>query len=156
MQLASFRRVKYRRLENVQLADIAEIASNTSSSNLSSRSCLQRDPAAMTSAFEPQPGCGFSANTGQLQSLPQHLLNKMLDRLPPDDLMNAYQVCKVWHDLIQQDCYKCKRLAWHHNSFVEPGYVAKFRTKRRLLSCTAERRLNELTASVGKTMLLQF
>ena len=153
MQLASFRRVKYRRLENVQLA---EIAPNTSSSNLSSRLRLQLDPAALISAFEPQPGCGFSANTGQLQSLPQHLLNKMLDRLPPDDLMNAYQVCKIWHDLIQQDCDKCKRLAWHHKSFVEPGYVANFRRKRRLLSCTAERRLNELTDSVGKTMLLQF
>ena len=152
MQIASFRRVKYRRLENVQLA---ELTSDTPSSNLTSHLCLQLHHAAM-STLEPQPGCGLSANTGQLQSLPEHLLDKMLERLPPDDLMNAYQVCKVWQDLIQQDLYRCKRLAWHHKSFVQPGHVAKFRTKRRLLSYTAERRLNELTHSVGKTMLLQF
>ena len=153
MQFALVRRVKYRRLEDVQLA---EKSSDTSSSNLASHLCLQLHPAALICALEPQPGCGLSANTSKLQSLPQHLLDKMLDRLPPDDLMNACQVCKVWHDLIQQDCYKCKRLAWHHKSFVQPGSVANFRTKRRVLSYTAERRLIQLTDSVGKTMLLQF
>lgn len=153
MQIASFRRVKYRRLECVQLAGTP---SETSSSNLASHLSLQLHPAALISALEPQPGCGLLAKNSQLQSLPQHLLDKMLDGLPPDDLMIACQVCKVWHDLIKQDCYKCKRLAWHHKSFVQPGSVANFRTKRRWLSYTAERRLNELTDSVGKTMLLQF
>lgn len=110
----------------------------------------------MSSTLEPQPGCGVSASTSQLQNLPEHLLDKMLDELPPDDLMNASEVCKVWQDLVQQDLYKCERLAWYHKSFVQPGCVAKFTTKRRLLSYTAERRLNELTNSVAKTMLLQF
>ena len=153
MQSASFPRVKYRHLEDVQLA---KITPDTSSREPKSHSCLQLHQAALISALEPQPGCGLSTYSCQLQNLPQHLLDKMLDRLPPDDLMNAYQVCKVWHDLIQQDCYKCKRLAWHHKSFIQPGYVANFKTKRRLLSYTAERRLNEFTGSVGKTMLLQF
>ncbi|DBA91705.1 TPA: hypothetical protein ACH3X1_003303 [Trebouxia sp. C0004] len=90
-----------------------------------------------------------------LQSIPEHLINNILDQLPPDSLIKACYVCKSWNRLIQQDQYKCKRLAWHHKSFLAPGHVAKFRAKKRLLSCAAERRLNELTERVGKTMLLQ-
>ena len=89
------------------------------------------------------------------QSLPEHLINTILDQLPPDSLIKACYVCKSWNQLIQQDQYKCKRLAWHHKSFLAPGHVAKFRAKKRLLSCAAERRLNEFTERVGKTMLLQ-
>lgn len=148
MRIASLRRVKYKRLEDVQLA---EVASDTSI-NLASHV----HHAVATGTTESQPGCDLSACTSQIQSLPQHLLDMVLSRLAPDDLMSAYQVCKVWHDLIQQDGDKCKRLAWQHKSFIQPGLVANFRTKRRLLSYTAERRLDELTDSVGKTMLLQF
>lgn len=148
MRVASLRRVKYKRLEDVQLA---EVASDTSI-NLANHVYL----AVATGNTEAQPGSDLSACTSQIQSLPQHLLDMVLSRLAPDDLMSAYQVCKVWHDLIQQDRDKCKRLAWQHKNFIQPGLVANFRTKRRLLSYTAERRLDELTDSVGKTMLLQF
>lgn len=143
------RRVKYKRLEDVELA---EVALDTASINLAS----QVHHAAATGTTESQPSCDLSACTSQIHSLPQHLLEMVLDSLAPDDLMSAYQVCKVWHNLIQQDRDKCKRLAWQHKSFIQPGLVAHFRTKRRLLSHTAERRLDELTDSVGKTMLLQF
>lgn len=149
MRIASLRRVKYKRLEDVQLA---QVASDIASINLAS----QVHQAVATGTTESQPSCDFSASNGQIQSLPQHLLDMVLSRLAPDDLMSAYQVCKVWHKLIQQDRDKCKRLAWQHKSFIQPGLVANFRTKWRLLSYTAERRLDELTDSVGKTMLLQF
>ena len=148
MQMASLRRVKYRRLEDAEQPELhADIAkSNPVVGHL--------DHAEVISTPENQPDCDPHVCT--FQSIPQHLLDKVLDSLPPDDLMNALQVCKVWQGTIQEDSYKCKRLAWHHKSFVQPGHVASFTTKRRLLSCTAERRLNELTESVGKTMLLQF
>ena len=97
-----------------------------------------------------------SSAPSALQSLPEHILHQILDELPPDALLNTYQVCKSWRQLIQQDSYQCKRLAWNHQSFMEPGHVRDFRPKRRLISYTAERRLQHLADCVGKTMLLQF
>lgn len=90
-----------------------------------------------------------------LQSLPEYLINQVLDQLPPDSLMTASYVCKSWYQLIQQDQFKRKRLAWHHKSFLLPGYVAHFKAKRKILSCSAERRLQVLAERIGKTMLLQ-
>lgn len=112
----------------------------------------EETPAASSAQFN-----SYKTLTGDdlLQSIPDHLINNILDQLPPDSLIKACYVCKSWNQLIQQDQYMCKRLAWHHKSFLAPGHVAKFRAKKRLLSCTAERRLNDLTERVGKTMLLQ-
>ena len=116
----------------------------------------QEQATTATCTAEPHPTQDRPSPDLQLQSLPEHLTNRVLDGLPPDSLLSASQVCKSWKQLIQQDQYKCKRLNWHHKSFLEPGNVAKFRAKKRLLSCATEHRLTDLTERAGKTMLLQF
>jgi len=156
-QAARGRRMKYTRLpgheESVQSSD--ERAASDLPTYLVARRRLpsEETPAAASSAYlnsyNNLPGDNL------LQSIPEHLINNILDQLPPDSLIKACYVCKSWNQLIQQDQYQCKRLAWHHKSFLAPGHVAKFRAKKRLLSCAAERRLIELTERVGKTMLLQ-
>lgn len=107
-------------------------------------------------AADPLPACATQATGEQLQLLPAHLVNKILDSLPPDSLLNASQVCTSWQQLIQQDQYKQKRVAWHHKSFLQPGHVASFKAKKRLLSYATQHRLTGLTTRVGKTLLLQF
>lgn len=151
MQIASLRKVKYRRLDDAQQPKVA--LQSLRGTRLADYLCGHPHHVPVSNISED---CDLSAHIIPVQSLPQHVLDRVLDSVPPEDLMSASQVCKAWHNTIQQDRYKCKRLAWHHKSFVQPGCVANFRTRRRLLSCTAERRLNEVTESVGKTMLLQF
>lgn len=151
MQVASLRKVKYRRLEDAEQPTVA--GKSLRGSRLADYLCGHPHHAAVSNISDD---CDLSVHISRVQSLPQDVLDRVLDSVPPEDLMSASQVCKVWHNTIQQDQYKCKRLAWHHKSFVQPGCVANFRTRRRLLSCTAERRLSEVTESVGKTMLLQF
>ena len=97
-----------------------------------------------------------SARSSSLSYLPAHLLHQIVDELTPDALTHALQVCKSWRQVIEQDQYQRKRLAWQYRSFIEPGYVRNFKAKRRLLSFTTERRLQHFADCIGKTMLLQF
>lgn len=148
MQTTSLRRVKYSRLENAQQPKAVVDAL---------RCAIDSPGHSHDAAVGNIPhDCDLLAHISPIQSLPHHLLDRVLDGVSPEDLTSALLVCKAWHNIIQQDHYKCKRLTWHHKSFVQPGCVANFRTRKRLLSCTAERRLNEVTECIGKTMLLQF
>jgi len=155
-QAARGRKMKYTRLhsheEPVQSWDERAVSELPTYLVARRRLPSEETPAASSAQFNSYknpPGDDL------LQSIPEHLINSILDQLPPDSLIKACYVCKSWNQLIQQDQYKCKRLAWHHKSFLAPGHVAKFRAKKRLLSCAAERRLNDFTERVGKTMLLQ-
>lgn len=155
-QAARGRKMKYTRLhsheEPVQSWDERAVSELPADHVARCRLSSEISPAtssAQFSTYNNLPGDDL------LQSIPEHLINNILDQLAPDSLIKACYVCKSWNQLIQQDQYKCKRLAWHHKSFLAPGHVAKFRAKKRLLSCAAERRLNQFTERVGKTMLLQ-
>lgn len=155
-QVARGRKMKYTRLhsheEPVQSWDERAVSESPMYPVAQRRLPSEETPAASSAQFNSYqnlPGDDL------LQLIPEHLINNILDHLPPDSLIKACYVCKSWNQLIQQDQYKCKRLAWHHKSFLAPGHVAKFRAKKRLLSRAAERRLNEFTERVGKTMLLQ-
>ena len=114
------------------------------------------EPPGPCKAAPELPGDDGQSTSYSLQSLPSHLINLILDNLPPDSLLDASRVCKSLQHTIWQDRYMCRRLSWHHKCFIQPGNVASFKAKKRLLSCAAEHRLSELTDKVGKTMLLQF
>lgn len=150
MQAVSLRRVRYIRLDRVDDWSVSSGNVQFDSEQQSPETEIGHSPHTLAESY---------CNPGQFspfQGLPQHLVDRVLDSLPPDALLNASRVCKAWRHTVHQDDYKCKRVAWHHKSFVQPGIVAGFRTKRRVLSYAAERRLDELTDRVGKTMLLQF
>ena len=152
MQLISLRKVQYSRL------DLGEHTAEPADSHPEDSKIVPLwypVTADSTASQEATPPCNPVIGLSPFDQLPHQLLDTVLDNLQPDTLLVASQVCRLWQRVTQQDQYKCRRLAWHYKSFVQPGAVATFRAKRRVLSCTAERRLAELTDRVGKTMLLQ-
>lgn len=90
-----------------------------------------------------------------LTSLPPGLMEEILDFLPPDSLLDAACVCRDWHHTVHTDKNKRFRVAWYCKAFLQPGLVATFRTKPRILSYASERRLLEFRESIGKMMMLQ-
>ena len=91
----------------------------------------------------------------QLHDLPAGLISGILDFLPPDSLLEAACVCRDWQHVVHTDKSKHTRVAWYCKAFVQPGLVAAFRTKPRLISRTSERRLLDFRERIGKLMLLQ-
>ena len=147
--------MKYTRLSCQQDSRACfDVRSINCCANIPGGQCLSLEGPPATALADSCSHVDIPANS-LLQSLPEYLINQVLDQLPPDSLMTASYVCKSWYQLIQQDQFKRKRLAWHHKSFLLPGYVAHFTAKRKILSCSAERRLQVLAERIGKTMLLQ-
>ena len=91
----------------------------------------------------------------QLTTLPPGLMEEVLDFLPPDSLLDAACVCRSWHHAVHMDKNKRISVAWYCKAFLQPGLVATFRTKPRILSYASQRRLLDLRESIGKMMMLQ-
>lgn len=123
--------------------------------------CQDTDPTCCSTSTRPQvielaQDLAPDTNSAvQLQDLPGGLIDKILDQLPPDSLLDAACVCRDWQQTVHTDKYKKVRVAWFCKSFLQPGLVASFRTRPQVLSFSSQRRLQHFREGIGKAMMLQ-